>query len=424
MAYFNKNIGLVSVAALAATLAWVPPASAGGDDAILQLIEEMQAEIDALREQVRANGETADEAREIAEDADQTADAAYSNLNSDTSWHLAGYAKVGFEYSDTADPNSTFIFGSFNPIFHFQYKDWVMAEAEVEFEMDDAETEVQLEYATFDFFVNDNVTIVVGKYWNPTTVFNTRLHPSWINRLTDHPAGFDVIEPKTDVGVMVRGGVPLGDMRLDYAFAVGNGHRLTEDGVDLHGFATDDNDNKSFSGRLGFLPIPAIEVGISFLTEELESAIPTGNPGAGSPLQGDFNMYAADAAYVHGPWRIRGEYAMAELDGLGTYTTFAAGDTLAHDTDWDLWYVEGAYRLSGLTEDRFFRNIEPVVRYGEYTVDGRPDMEEASESRINVGVNYWFTPSIVLHSVIEWRDFADDGIDDETLLQMQLGYGF
>ena len=288
--------------------------------------------------------------------------------------------------------------------------------------------------------MHDNVTFVVGKFLSPVGQFQERLHPGWINRLADAPAGFGHggVQPLSEVGVQVRGGIPMGDMRVNYALAVGNGPRLGHGGVELEGFADDENDNKALSGRFGFFPIPQLEVGASFLTAEV---VGPEDHETELPMTGDYDLWGADFAYIRGPWRFRGEYLSDELSGFGPPEEDHHGpeilkssedgghddeeeELLGADAEWEAWYVELAYRLSGLTDHRVLQNFEPVVRYGEYHVTGPDELAEQSEDRFNVGLNYWFAPSIVLHTAIEWRDFVHDEIDDETLLQFQVSYGF
>ncbi len=435
MSSSKLKIGVVSAMALAVSLSWYLPAYAEGSDAVLERMEQLEAELQALREQVNQNAET-------AEDAQQTANNVDADVNGgDTTWHIAGYAHAGAIVSD-GDTEDSFLFGGFNPAFHFQYRDLVMFEGEVEITQTDNETNVELENAQINLLLHDNVTIAAGKFYSPVGQFQERLHPAWINRLPDAPAGFGHggIQPLTDVGVMARGGARISnDMRVNYSVAVGNGPRLGHGGVELEGFASDDNGNKSVSGRLGFFPFPELEVGGSFMTAEL---IGPEDHETESLTDIDFDLWGADFAYVRGPWRFRGEYLTAEATGFpaeeddhGPEAAFiraaAEGDddhgeeaSLAENTEWTAWYVELAFRMSGLTEHSFVRNFEPVVRYGEYEVTGDHEAEEQSEDRFNVGLNYWFSPSIVLKGSVEWRDFPSDEIEDETRTLFQLAYGF
>ncbi len=110
---------------------------------------------------------------------------------SDTSWHLAGYADTTFIVRDfDGETTADFSAARFNPGFHFQYKDLVLLEAEAEIAIDgDGETELELEYAQADIFLHNNATLVLGQFLSPVGQFQERMHPTWINRMANPPPG-------------------------------------------------------------------------------------------------------------------------------------------------------------------------------------------------------------------------------------------
>ena len=56
----------------------------------------------------------------------------------------------------------------FEPLFLFRVSDRLLFEAGVEFELpDDVETNANLEFAHFDYLLNDYMTVVGGKYLLP-----------------------------------------------------------------------------------------------------------------------------------------------------------------------------------------------------------------------------------------------------------------
>lgn len=436
----------------------------GANSPLLDRIEQMERDLQALKAQLRAASEKAESASADAEAAKERADAASKVAETvrtasraptklpDTIWHLAGYAEAGLVVSDAKGQPDTFSSGKFNPAFHFQYKDLVIFESEAEISVDsEGETEFELEYSQFDVFLHDNITLVLGKYLSPVGQFQERLHPGWINKMPDNPAGFahDGVQPATDVGAQLRGGVSLGDTLLTYVVAAGNGPRINaEGGVELEGFGGDDNDNKSISGRIGFLPVPWLEVGGSFLTSKVSGE--EGNVVELDPLEptnADFTLWGVDAAFTRGAWDIRFEYLNAERDSIFTaiphgegvgFESIGAlsagggeqteGETevaFLSDLDMEAWYAQVAYRLSGLTDVAVWKNFEPVVRYGEFRIRGLDELrEEAAEDRFDIGLNYWLAPSIVLHGSVQWRDFADELRKSETRYQLELAYGF
>jgi hypothetical protein len=357
---------------------------------------------------------------------------------SDTKWHLAGYADATFEAAD-ADGETTTNFSTarFNPLFLFQYKDIVLLEAEAEISVDDdGETEFELEYAQADLFVHDNLTLVLGQFLSPVGQFQERLHPSWINRMADAPPGFghDGVQPTSELGVMARGGVSIGRTLVTYALAVGNGPTVAhEGGVVFEASGADDNSNKAVSGRLGFLPVPYLEVGGSFLVgdvsgidDEMEAS-PDPMP-ALAPSSANVSLWGADAAYTRGPWDVRAEYLHATRDAIATSFAGSNGVEILPDLKLEAWYAQIAYSLSDITSHPVLQKFEPVVRYGEYKVNGLDELaEEAAEKRIDVGVNYWLAPSIVARGVVGWRDFTARPAGEPssvTRYMLQFAYGF
>ena len=418
----------------------IVPASAASADDLQRRVEQMESDLQLLMEELKQAKELAAAATQNATEAKAQAAAAERASGSGssaagTSWHLAGYADASFLISDADGQPDTFNSGKFNPAFHFMYQDFLLFSSEAQIVIDSAgKTEIELEYSRFDLFLNDYVTLVAGKYLSPVGLFKERLHPSWINRLPDSPAGFghDGLQPDSDVGVQVRGGIPFGDSRFTYVLAAGNGPRINATGaLNLEGFGADDNNNKSVSGRFGFLPVPYTEIGASFLTSTLKGANGT-IPGALAltPTSGDFDLWGLDASYTRGSWDARVEYLNGTRGSISTAipSTTTPGQTevtALPDLELEAWYTQLAYRLSGVTNNQILGNFEPVLRYGQYSVSGLDTLrDEAAEKRFDVGLNYWVAPSVVLHNSIQWRDFDEAGKDTEQRIQFQFAYGF
>ena len=97
-------------------------------------LEELNSELEALKSQIDQLQSESVRNREAAE-----------WRYSDSLVHLSGYADVNYIDSESAD--GQFAAGKFAPIFHYQFRDLVMLESELEIEVDeDGETEVKLEY--------------------------------------------------------------------------------------------------------------------------------------------------------------------------------------------------------------------------------------------------------------------------------------
>lgn len=428
---------LVAILTVAALNAGPAPAQDTSREELLRRIEQLEKELNSLKALVESTNESAGRAETVAAEAARAAGeakeaanaatigpVAYEGKTPDTMWHIAGYAASGLDISNS-DESDTFVAGKFNPGFHFQYKDLVIFEGELEFEIEDNETKVALEYSSIDLLLHDNLTIVVGKYISPIGQFQERLHPDWINRAASVPVGFghDGVQPISDVGVQFRGGVPLGNnMKATYAIAVGNGPRLGHGGgVELEGFGADDNDNKSVGGRIGFFPMPYLEVGGSYLSAKVDGLMGTGPLG---PTRAGFDLWGFDAAYTKGPWDVRLEYLRSTRDEL-----FSAGEEggeveLLDKQTLKAWYAQAAYRLSQLSDNLYLGRLEPVVRYGRLRAEGNHELEEMAQNNFYMGLNYWLVPSFVFRGGYEIRDFEESGVDTEKVLQLEAAYGF
>ena len=375
--------------------------------------DELEAELELLRSQVSALSSEMQQATE------------WKSPN--TLVHLAGYADVG--YVKTEGEDGSFVIGSFSPIFHFQYRDIVMLESELEIEIEeDGATEINLEYLTIDWFVSDYATLLAGKFLSPIGQFRQNLHPSWINKLPSAPPGFghDGAAPVSELGLQFRGGVPLGSMRGNYAVYVANGpelHSVTEDGaefeiegVEAEALNVDSDGEKVVGGRFAILPIPAIELGVSAaagkatVTEVENESSPPAGPPSGSITDEkprDYTVVGADFVWFTGNMSLRGEYVKTDI-GEAT-----AGATAGEGAVWETWYTQLAYRIPNT-------KVEGVIRYTDF------DSAHASEDQkqTSVGINYLITNNFIAKLAYESNsnDLGSPADDDRTLVQ--LAYGF
>ena len=322
--------------------------------------------------------------------------------------HLAGYADVGYTDSDKA--TGTFNAGRFAPIFHYQYRDLLMVEAELEFQaQENGETEVGMEYLTADLFINDYMVLVAGKFLSPLGQFRQNLHPSWINKLPSAPAGFghDQAAPNADVGVQLRGGFPLSGVSANYAVYVANGPavELNEDGdaierVETPGMGQDGDGSKVFGGRFGvYFPNQKLDLGLSLAGGRVSEWEPEKMPITYENKR-DYSVFGADAIYRVSGFDLRAEYVQQKIGSSAT-------STAPESAGFTAWYGQGAYRLN---------QWEPVLRYAKY------ETPESEVSQWTVGVNYLFASNVIAKLAYELNDYKDADANNRLLLQ--LAYGF
>ena len=436
--------GLLTAALLAsvASVALLPvPAGAATADQLQKRIEaleqkygnmgqellQLKRELLESQQKVESATKKAAAAQKKANQAERRASQATKEAtvqdNRSIKWHFAGAAKADYTHTNKGTPNDVFE-AEFSPIFLVSYEDLLLLEAELETSTrSDGSTKAELEFANLNLTATDWLTVVAGKFLSPVGDFQQHIHPAWINKLPDRPTGFgdDSAIPLSDIGVMARGAFPLAEgMSADYAVFVGNGPQIDSDeGVALEGFGGDNNDNKAVGGRLGFRPVPYVNVGVSGMTTKVAGNVGLGGP---VPTQGTLYLVDVDGAFTPPNWDIRGEYIRMRLDSL---TSALAADELAQfipGTTWHAWYAQAAYRLAGITDHQIWRNFEPVFRYSELSVSGFADFAAAEEKRWTVGLDYWFAPSLVAKAAFEHRNFNHD--PNEDVFRLQLAFGF
>lgn len=322
---------------------------------------------------------------------------------------ISGYGTVGYGIVTQGENENRFT-AQISPIFLFQFRDRVLFEAELEFELEEGITEVGLEYGHVDYIVNDHLVLVGGKFLVPFGVFIDRLHPTWINKFSTNPPlfghgmgplGHPLVPILADVGVMAKAVTASGPWLLGVNGYVtqGPGFEL-EDGeveVEFPASSDDNNKNKMVGGRIDLAHQQHAELNLSAFTGKYDDA-------------GDFSFTGYNVA-ASGRWRgleVRGEYLqtrqqMEELPGE-VVTLKKHG-----------YYVQGAYRVGAW---------EPVVRFTQILdakVEGALEMEGARQ--FGLGIDYWVSPSIAIMAGYEINDEKGPELDNDRFV-VHWSFGF
>jgi len=361
-------------------------------------IEKLRADVEELKKEVQKAGEWKEPSTLI---------------------HMSGYADVG--YTNTENANDSFSVGRFSPIFHYQYRDLVMLESELEFEVEeDGSTSVTLEYLTIDLFLNDYMAFVAGKFLSPIGQFRQNLHPSWINKLPSAPPGFghDGAAPVSDIGMQLRGGFPVAGIRSNYAVYVSNGPELIAewggaefelDGIEAEGKNADTDNKKVIGGRFAILPITSLELGLSAATGKatVTSVEGTGAPALSNEQARSYDVLGFDFAWQLKGISVRGEYVKSKVGDAATGAAASAG------ADWTTWYTQLAYKFLP-------SKFEAAARYTDFDSVGT----SKDQKQWALGVNYLFTNSVIGKVAYEINDGETGAKADDDRLMFQLAYGF
>ena len=347
-----------------------------------------------------------------------------NNLDTLSKLHMAGYANVdAIAGSDRQEDG--FTAARFAPIFHFQFSDRVLFEGELEIETNaDGETEIAAEYATIDLMLNDYMALVAGKFLSPIGQFRQNVHPSWINKLPTAPVGFGHggAAPLSDLGVQLRGGIPLsGSMRANYALFTSNGPTLVVDAdpgeeveieLETEAAASNGDGNFVYGDRVGFLPVPALELGLSGALGKIGVAggHDVSDLAAGEPDR-DYTVLGADAIYNLDTLQLRGEFIQQTVGSEAN--SAVAGGAVTEELEYTAWYAQAAYRVPDT-------KWEGVVRIGDLDTPGA----DANRSQWSAGVNYLFANHVIIKAAYTVDDYDDNAIDDDERFNIQLAYGF
>src|SRR6266487_3788002 len=339
-----------------------------------------------------------------------------------TKFLLGGYGTAGFTARSGEDP---FFDAAFNAIFLFKMTDRLFVEGELEFEFEDNETTINLEIAQASYLLNDYMTIGVGRFLNPTNFFVERQHMNWVNKLPDKPlAVYDGLLPESEMGGQLRGVIPIGPTKLEYAAFVANAPGLITESDDFSEIGTLDFDNDSnfgghvaVGGHVGFIPIPQIEVGYGIQ----RSKVGPRDQAVTAVLQSaDFN-YVQDSTLLKGLINFRAQWVWSHGGNFVYDPDGSQGfGPLEFNNNRNGGYVELAYRPTHIDND-YIKNFEGVFRYDRLRQLHTP--VGFDEQRWTLGLNYWVTPSAVVKLAYEFDD-KNGGARDQDAFMMQAAVGF
>lgn len=324
-------------------------------------------------------------------------------------------------YHKATKGNGSFELGSFNPIFLFRSGDDLLFEGELEMQLntdDDGttSTETSIEFAQMDYMINDNLTLIGGKFLVPLGNFIEKSDPAWINKLPTFPVPRQdefAILPEGDIGVQLRGAAHVTgeDPVLSYAAFLVNGpgselsetdNGPTEETLSFEP-ASDLNHFPAGGGRVAFMypwsDQHDVEVGVS---------AETGKWDRDSELE--WTAAVGDALLHLGPYfEARGEI-------IGTWQRTHDAGTI-DDTG---WWAQAAYKLAALDlEWPIINDLELVYRYSHI----RSGSPAASTGQSAIGFVYYITNTFQFKGDYE---FINSDLPDEPdgIVNGQLAYGF
>ena len=260
-----------------------------------------------------------------------------------------------------------------------------------------------------EWFINDNLTFVAGRFYSPIGFYSERLRLDWVLKTPDPPLMFNQVYPNQLYfdGLQLRGARYLFDspVKLEYVGFVANGLSVAGSKLspkiysDLSNFTdstADVNGAKAFGGRLG-LSIPEARLH--------RGPLGPGEPGL-RPAGHNLNLWDVDVNYHRGNWDARFELAKtdqptpaAPIHRFGFYAQVAYRQY--DNPNPVLQKLEGVFRFDHVQFDGI--NLQQTgINFGGF---GLPYARmPLDRNRYTIGVNYWFYPSLALKLAIEFYD--------------------
>jgi hypothetical protein len=276
----------------------------------------------------------------------------------------------------------------FSPMLLWRHGDKILLEFEPSFNNDG----LSVNWADISYFAAPGLIIRGGYMVVPFGIYNKRLAAGWINKLATDPIGLGY-PASTNYGVEAMGGFPLGNMKWSYDVAVTNGMQLLPDGELQATGITDNNINKTFSGRLGLLPFSnsSLEVGLSALTGKVGDE---GSPYANTRT----NMYAFDLSFVQPvkPFliNVKAQYNIINIDQ----------QTYVNPNDSTQSYTYKNHSTSGFglislrpsyVDNKVLKNFEVAFRYAN-NITPQGSAWGANTNQVTEGVAFWLNWRTVL----------------------------
>ncbi len=343
--------------------------------------------------------------------------------------------------TDKLMPKTSFNDFGFSPMFLYKLSDKFFIESEIEIKnAGDKENApaFDLEFAKMSYIINKYFTIGAGKMLSPFGAYGEKWEPNHIERFANTPLRPDDAFLPDDthlfwgavVGVDLRGVIPMRNSKLTWVVYVDNGATLHTEagmgGVTQAENWNDQNHNKEFGGRIGFLPfaVPSLEIGFSGKTAKvggLEDSVYQINSEYKDYKNIRSTAYAVDINYVKPILAIKsiigikGQYT-AQMVDKAYYATpagfmpkpenYAPSTANATGVDSSLYtfnntmqslFVQFSFRPA-MMDVKVLKNIELLFRYNSLTPPkdaawGPKNLmgQGGTINRIDIGLDYWIS---------------------------------
>jgi len=283
---------------------------------------------------------------------------------------------------------------NFKPIFLWKISDKLFAEAEIEIETGDGVADLGLEYANMCYMVNPYLILHAGRFLPKFGAYRGRAGEAFLNRFASDPTGFGDggIGAMNETGIGAQGGLPFGDVRINYDFYISNGPQLLTDPDNAGQFEyeayTSNNKSSAIGGRIAILPLQnsSLELGYSFQSKSKTGEVGTAYQNTGVVMQAVDLNYLGHLNAIKSDIRIIGEWKHQKVDNA-TYKDVNGDDFTFNDAPTS--YYACATLRPAHVDDKFVSNLEIAGRYSYFNRPGGAPWGGTDDQKTELALDYW-----------------------------------
>jgi hypothetical protein len=381
-----------------------PGGSAPTVEELWKIIQQQQAEIEALKRQQQSTEQKVADVDEKAEAAVEAVEEGGTATASAGSWAdrttIGGYGEMHYNNIDSKEEID---FHRFVLYFGHEFTDRIRMVAEVELEHavsgGDYDGEVELEQGYVEFDLNERHSAKAGVYLLPVGILNQTHEPPTFYGVERNPVEKNIIPTTWWAG----GAEMVGEIApgWSYNFGVHEGLEITSSNYAVRGGRQKSSeanaDHLAATGRLRWTGIPGVEIAGSL---QYQSDITQGNDSSAD----DAWLFEAHTDIQRGPYGLRALYARWDLNGNGPEAVGA--------DEQSGFYIEPSYKLTD--------TVGIFARYNQWD-NQAGNGSDTEQKQYDLGVNYWPHPDVVLKADIQSQDNEGDRKNDNGF---NLGVGF
>lgn len=396
-----------------------------------KMLVELQEEVKALRaERTADKAEVTAGIERVSERIEEFAD----DVSLFGKLEFGGYAEIHANFEEGSQKDLIDIH-RFVLYAGYEFNDWIRFHSETELEhafVNDGNGEVSLEQFYVDFLFSEKLNLRIGRFLTPLGIINRQHEPPSFNGV-ERPSFAKYIIPTTwsSDGIGIFGSL-LPSLKYELYVAGGlDGSKFSP----LSGIRSGrikerpSLNDVAVMGRLDYFPfvkysVPhgqILRLGLSGYYGGVEN----GNNGK-NPSNSDANLTMVAADF---------EYTISKFDfrGVGAYAWIDDAHRLGHGVAEEMagWYLESAYHVmpDSWKRGRWDKSDAVVfLRYDDYDtqlkrVSGVRRVRGGDRSEWTTGVNFYFTPNIVLKADYQLvNDDAHHGSHDRLNLGMGMQF--